>query len=196
MKFYNGVTMDEIHGPNKSDVLGIQVMAEKGIVGRGILLDYHAYCLKNDITHTAFESTSISLAHLQACAAEQGVEIKFGDILIVRSGYMDAYVKQPRAELERLSKIVPPNLAGVEQSEEMAQWLWTNFSAVAGDHPAWECYPSQKDWSLHEVLLGGWGMPIGEMWDLEALAKKCKELRRWSFFVTSEPCNVIGGIAR
>lgn len=188
--------MDDIHGPNKSDVLGIQAMAEKGIVGRGILLDYHAYCAKHDIKHTPFESTGISLEELKACAAEQSVEIKFGDILIVRSGYMDAYIKTPREELERLSKVLPPHLAGVEQSEEMAEWLWSNFSAVAGDHPAWECYPSKQDWSLHEILLGGWGMPIGELWDLEALAEKCRELGRWSFFVCSEPCNVFGGVAR
>lgn len=213
-KFYGGVTMDDIHGPNKPNTIGIDgttavtlillllclmdatAMAEKGIVGRGILLDFHTWRLKNNITHTPFEATSIPLSQLQACATDQGVEFKFGDILIVRSGYLDAYDKQSRQELERLSKVVPPNLSGVEQSEDMLEWIWNNFSVVAGDHPAWECYPSKKDWSLHEVLLGGWGMPIGEMFDLEALAKKCQELGRWSFFVTSEPCNVKGGVAR
>lgn len=171
-------------------------MAEKGIVGRGVLLDYHTWREKNGISHSAFERGSIELEHLKACARDQGTEIKFGDIVMVRSGYMVSYMSKTREELQALSKVVPPNLAGVEQSEEMLQWIWENFSAVAGDHPAWECYPSQKDWSLHEVLLGGWGMPIGEMFDLEALTKKCQELGRYSFFVTSEPCNVRGGVAR
>ncbi len=43
-------------------------------------------------------------------------------------------------ELEAFSKVVPPGLAGVEQSEEVLEWIWNNFSAVAGDHPSFECW--------------------------------------------------------
>jgi hypothetical protein len=31
-------------------------------------------------------------------------------------------------------------MSGVEQSEEMLKWIWENFSAVAGDHPTFECW--------------------------------------------------------
>jgi hypothetical protein len=48
---------------------------------------------------------------------------------------------------------------------------------------------------MHEVFLGGWGMPIGEMFYVEKLAEECRRLGRWTFFFTSEPLNVIGGIA-
>ena len=58
------------------------------------------------------------------------------------------------------------------------------------------CLASQKDLSLHEVLLSGWGCPIGELFDLEKLAEHCKKINRWSFFVSSEVCNVPGGVAR
>jgi hypothetical protein len=54
---------------------------------------------------------------------------------------------------------------------------------------------TQQSYSLHEVLLAGWGMPIGELFDLEKLADYCKKEKRWSFFVTSEVCNVPGGVA-
>jgi hypothetical protein len=54
----------------------------------------------------------------------------------------------------------------------------------------------QTPWALHEVLLAGWGCPIGELFDLEKLAEHCKQIDRWSFFVTSEVCNVPGGVAR
>jgi hypothetical protein len=37
-----------------------------------------------------------------------------------------------------------------------------------------------------------WGMMIGEMFDLEALAKQCEEKQRWSFFFMSSPMNVPG----
>jgi hypothetical protein len=48
---------------------------------------------------------------------------------------------------------------------------------------------------MHEVLLSGWGCPIGEMFDLEQLAVECAKRKRWSFFLCSEPLNVRGGVA-
>jgi hypothetical protein len=45
---------------------------------------------------------------------------------------------------------------------------------------------------LHEHLLALWGVPIGEMWDLEKLADRCRATARWTFFLTSSPANVLG----
>ena len=58
-------------------------------------------------------------------------------------------------------------------------------------------YPAAADlgYSFHEVLLAGWGCPIGELFDLEALSEHCAKEKRWSFFVTSEVVNVPGGVA-
>lgn len=63
-------------------------MAEKGIVGRGILLDYQSWRLAQDppIPFDSFKTTPIPLSHLLAVAEYQGTEIKFGDILILRTG--------------------------------------------------------------------------------------------------------------
>jgi hypothetical protein len=47
---------------------------------------------------------------------------------------------------------------------------------------------------MHEYILSGFGLPIGELFDLEALADQCKKHGRWSFFVTSEPLNLVGGV--
>lgn len=35
-------------------------------------------------------------------------------------------------------------------------------------------------------------MPIGEMWNLEALAKHCRENGKYEFFFCSSPSNVSG----
>jgi hypothetical protein len=99
--------------------------------------------------------------------------------------------------------------AGVSQEEKMIDWLHDSwFSAVAGDAPSFEAWPSQESrcansclqfdtnailgWYLHEYLLPLWGNPIGEMFDLEKLAKTCRANNRWTFFVTSQPANVPG----
>lgn len=80
------MTLDDIHGEHKSNVNGIGAWSEKGIVGRGILLDYHEWRLKNGREYNAFETGSISCEDLVQVAKNQGVEIKFGDILLIRSG--------------------------------------------------------------------------------------------------------------
>lgn len=192
-RFYNGVTLEQIH--SGSNVNGIHAWSERGIVGRGVLLDFHSWRLQNNVDHNPFKRSSITLEQLKAVATAQGTDIQFGDILIVRSGYINAYSKLSQAEAEERTSVVPPPLAGVEQTEDMLEWIWNNFSAVAGDQPSFECWPPSPDLVLHEVLLSGWGCPIGELFDLEKLAAHCKENNRWSFFVSSEVCNVPGGVA-
>jgi hypothetical protein len=86
---------------------------------------------------------------------------------------------------------------------------------VASDTPAFEARPNRlAEWNLHDYLLALWGVsqpilllfpksstrlnlqtPMGELFDLEELSKICKELGRYSFFVTSSPLNIVNGIA-
>jgi hypothetical protein len=35
----------------------------------------------------------------------------------------------------------------------------------------------------------------GELFDLEALARTCADLKRWTFFVASAPFNMPGGVS-
>lgn len=172
---------------------------EKGIVGRGVLIDYHSWRLAqgNRPDYDPFQSHSITLDELKACLAAQGTELRFGDIIFTRTGFLATHATKSESELIDLHHTFPKHkFGGVEQSEDVLRWVWENFSAVAGDQPSWECWPTRLDYAMHEVFLAGWGMPIGELFDLEALAKKCKEEGRWSFFVSSEVCNVPGGVAR
>lgn len=214
--FYNGVTLGEIHGEKekgegegKVEKNGIGAWAEKGIVGRGILLDYHRWRILQNaksqksgagkeeemIPHNAFSTGSISTSTLLQIAQDQNTQIHFGDILLIRTGYFLAYHALTRSEIQILRCKQPPTFTGVEQSSSMMEFLWSNFSACAADHPSWEAWPTQKEYSLHEVMLAGWGMPIGELWDLEALARHCEEVGRWSFFLVSKPNYVPGGVA-
>jgi hypothetical protein len=48
------------------------------------------------------------------------------------------------------------------------------------------------DYHLHEYILALWGMPLGEMLELEKLAQTCREKNRWFFFFTSAPANCPG----
>jgi kynurenine formamidase len=182
----------------KGTKCGMNVISDHGIVGRGVLLDYYSWALENGKPYDPLTSHAITVKDLEVVAKAQDVTFEIGDILLVRSGYTARYYELERENLQRLKEagIESPNLAGVEQSEEMKEWLHDHyFAAVAGDAPAFEVWPGNPDWKLHEYLLALWGVLIGEMFDLEALSKQCKAKKRWSFLFISSPLNSPGGVA-
>ncbi|PQE04943.1 cyclase protein [Rutstroemia sp. NJR-2017a BBW] len=211
--FYNGTKGKDIIGEQKDpNKCGIHHWAEHGIAGRGILIDYWSYANENGIVYDPFDYHTISYSELEAAGKSQGIDIRpaskggdiqIGDLLFVRSGFVSTYYsKSPEA---RAAAALRPHSfgpddgqrwAGVKQEEAMLDWLHDcYFSAVAGDAPAFEAWPSKEHYYLHEYILALWGMPLGEMFDLEKLAKTCKEKGRWTFFVTSAPNNCVGGVS-
>lgn len=169
-----------------------------GIVGRGVLLDWLSWAeTQNKEIPSPFTTHSIPVSELDAVAAAQGTTLKQGDILFVRTGWVQGYQRLADEECKALADLKSPPAIGLESSEETLRWLWGHhFAAVVGDHPSMEAWPCKDErfW-LHEWLLAGWGMPIGEIFDLEELAETCKAKKRWSFFFSSVPLKVPGGVA-
>lgn len=157
-----------------------------------MLLDYASWADQNGVELTPFETKSIAVSTLEEVAKSQGTTFQEGDILFIRSGWTRAYDKLSDQECKALADYAVPPAHGIESSETTLRWLWDNsFAAVAGDHPSMEAWPCQNtDYFLHEWLLAGWGMPIGELFDLEKLSVECQRRRRWSFFFSSMPLNV------
>lgn len=161
-------------------------------VGRGILLDYWRYSGKSYDPNTRHP---ISAADLTACARQQGVEIQYGDILLIRTGWIDVYNKMGQEARVKLTEVpkYQHNFVGVDQTPEAADFLHDNyFSVVASDAPAFEVWPQNKEWNHHVNLLPLWGVPIGELWDLEALSDACYDRKQYAFFFASIPMNVEG----
>ncbi|KAE8383908.1 hypothetical protein BDV26DRAFT_299346 [Aspergillus bertholletiae] len=193
-QFYNGVTQDDIHGDSCSTA-GACSSWEGGIAGRGVLVDYYSWALKNEVNYNAVGTHACQLDQIKQILSEQNTSLQPGDILFLRTGYVAEYSKLDGAGREAVSKNA--NFPGLHQSRETTEWLWEHqFAAVAADSPAFECAPpADADWMLHPILLSGWGTPIGELFDLEQLAGICKRLNRWSFFLTSSPLNYTGSVA-
>lgn len=207
--FYGGVTSGEIADRSNTRI-GMQHWAQEGIVGRGVLLDYAEYARKHlpDLTYKTLSDHAIPLSVLQDVARDQRVTFERGDILFVRIGLTREWDTQMSAG-DKLAYALSsnPQHAGVEGSEEMLRWIWdTGFAAVAGDAISFEVYPPKATHSradgtsvgglfMHEYLLPAWGMPVGELFDLEALSRMCIEHDRWTFFVTSAPLNMPGGVS-
>ncbi|KAL4915118.1 hypothetical protein BDW62DRAFT_189289 [Aspergillus aurantiobrunneus] len=212
--FYNGATAQDVVGQNPTDRCSIHHWSNHRIASRAILLDYKHYAETHNKDYDPYTSHAITHAELTACAANQGLDIrpesaggdiKPGDILLVRSGFVKRYHQLSPEQRTAAALRSHDDLAwaGLNQEEAMLDWLHDcYFAAVAGDSPTFECWPVTATEEgrgsigfMHQNILALWGMPLGEMWDLEALAKTCRRLGRWSFFVTSAPANVVGGVS-
>ncbi|KAJ3002800.1 hypothetical protein NUW54_g5649 [Trametes sanguinea] len=139
---------------------------------------------------------AIPASDLIACAEKQGITFRRGDILLLRVGFIQRFCSTTQEERDSIAD-KPETFAGIEQSEDMKRFLWNNhFAAVASDQPALERWPPPENpGHLHQTILGLWGMPIGEFFDLEALSKQCAEMGRYTFFFSSWPLNILGGVA-
>ncbi|KAM3077521.1 hypothetical protein ACMFMG_006859 [Clarireedia jacksonii] len=190
--FYNGCTQEEIQNSTRN---GIDVWVENGgVIGRGVLLDYATWAENQGRTLAPLEDTKIPLSEILAVAESQNVTFLPADILFIRSGFTKALAQlSPEDSNAYATKSVVHGI-GVEAGEEMLKWIWEKeFAAVAGDMLAFESLPfaSETHW-MHEWLLAGWGMPIGELFDLERLSEVCKEKGKWEFFFSSVPLKVSG----
>ncbi|MGH9940560.1 MAG: cyclase family protein [Blastocatellia bacterium] len=199
--FYNGVTEAQIMGAGAARN-GIEQWARRGIAGRGVLIDFQCFAAARGIAFTPGERYGITAEQMQAAADWQGLRFQTGDILLLRTGWIEWY---GGLNEERKTQIAQPGalrIAGLEQNEDSLRFLWDNhFAAIASDNPDFEAFPpatteeGRNLGMMHGTIIGLWGMPIGEMFQLDALAAACAADRRYEFFFTSAPLNKLGGVA-
>ncbi|KIW29550.1 uncharacterized protein PV07_05362 [Cladophialophora immunda] len=197
--YYNGLRHADIEGTRKGTNGTDKWVEAGGIVGRGVLIDYVRW--REETGQPAIPADSpygISVAELEAVARFQDLEFQAGDILLLRGGFTLWHQRAPQAE--RVEKLDKTAFVGVERTEEMKRFLWNHhFAAVASDSIGFEQCPvpfGQKgEVVLHEWILAHWGMPLGELWNLEPLSHLCAAEKRWSFLLTSAPLYVPGGVA-
>ena len=225
-RWYNDLIEDyeDVIGPNPTKVLGIHEAAQKGIVGRGVLLDFAGYAEAMGMEYDAFDSYAINVSTWDAVAAWQGLERNWsrpGDILLTRTGWLKKYNELNSTEAAALPWIGSGNSIGFEASDASLEWLWEKKLALVGaDNPAFESLPFDgvvdgTPRSLHQIFIGGelspsarchpakpllttslgWGQSIMEFLDLEDLAAKLHALNRSTFFLTIQNLNVVSGIA-
>jgi kynurenine formamidase len=197
LQYYNNITQADISGTKK---IGIQNLAQKTITGRGVLLDWAAWAEEQGRQWDPFEAHEIPLEELIAVAHKQKSRFHVGDVLFIRTGWLRAYKTLPLSGKLSLPRRNIRSSIGIQPSDEMLRWHWDNaFAAVASDTVAYEAWPSMKGntWGVcaHEVFLSGWGMPIGESWDLEELSRRCRERECWEVMIVSVPVSVTGGVA-
>lgn len=192
--FYNGVGHAAVDDP-ASDALGIHVVARRGIVGRGVLLDVAGHRARRGAPFRCDEPFLIGTDLLDEVAATEGVTVGPGDVLLIRTGWTGWYMTLSTAERGRVTRHLPE--PGLEPVERTAAWLWDHHvAAVAADNVSLEAMPLtfEPGKCLHFWLIPCLGMPIGELWWLDDLARACAADGRWTFQLVSAPLNVRGGV--
>lgn len=200
--FYGGVA-DEDHG--------VHHWARRGLVGRGVLLDVARYREAQGRPLAPDASDPIEIDDLTGTADAQGVELRTGDVLLIRTGWI-AWYRGLDAERRRA---LAENFAtpGIRPGVAMARFLWDrHVAAVAADNPALEVWPiaslvdrerigelmrdpvTRAEVFLHTSLLPLLGIPIGEMWDLDSLAEDCAADGVYEGLFSSAPLNLRSGV--
>jgi kynurenine formamidase len=181
--------------PPGGGALGIEHWAERGIVGRGVLLDVVAHRRREGREYDPLAGETIDADELREIVGAQRVDLRPGDVLCVRTGWIEAHrALDAKARLAMAETIRVSGLAG---SEDVARFLWDSHAAAVGcDNPTLEVAPGDTAvGSLHRRLIPMLGFAISELLDLEPLAGLCAADDRWDFLFVASPLNIPGGIS-
>lgn len=190
--FYNGFT-DEDAGPAGTK-LGIDKYADHGIAGRGLLVDVAGYMKRKGTPINPREQFSITAELLEEVIQAQGSKPEPGDILLLRTGYIEAYLQATPEERVDFKENL--ECVGMSGKEDTARYFWNQrFAAVCADNPAVERIPgTPEDGSLHRRLIPMLGFAVGELFNLEELAADCAADGRYVFNFVAVPLNLPNGV--
>lgn len=185
-ELYNGYPAEST--AKSLDHASILPIAERGIVGRGVLIDMARHRGKEVLDKgETFDHTD-----LMAAAEAQGVELGPRDILVIRTGFIGSFWRLGAEEFYR-----DFNEPGLVYSPELVQWFAdTQIPALVTDTIANEVTTDPNtgiNLPLHSALMRNLGVVFSEIMALDALAEDCAADGQWDFLYTAAPLKVHGG---
>ena len=183
-KMYNGydARLVDSHGAQRN---GIEHTRDR-MLGRGVLLDV----ARHKGVPALADGYAITNADLDATAQAQGVEIKAGDFVIVRTGQQEACLE--RGVWGTYAGGDAPGLAF-----ETAGWIHAKqIAAICTDTWGCEVRPNETDainqpW--HAVVIPAIGITMGEIFYLKELAEDCAADKVYEFLFCAPPLHLPGG---
>ncbi|OGA38064.1 MAG: cyclase [Betaproteobacteria bacterium RIFCSPLOWO2_12_FULL_68_19] len=184
-KMWNGydARLVDSNGAQKN---GIHKVKDR-MAGRGVLLDVARHL------GAAFLEDGMAITNddLEATARAQGVEIRRGDFVIVRTGQMEE--RLACGEWGGYASGDAPGLAF-----ETCEWIHgKEIAAICTDTWGCEVRPNETDdasqpW--HWVVIPMIGITMGEIFYLKDLAADCAGNRVYEFFFCAPPLPVTGAV--
>lgn len=184
-RMYNGFSADKVASWGTTHC-GIEVWKDR-IATRGVLLDIPRWCGRDWLE----PGDAIFAEHLAACAEAQGVSVRAGDIVLIRTGAIAA----ARAA-GRWGDYAGGNAPGL--AIDAAAWIREHdLAGVATDTWGAEVRPNQAPevfQPFHIVALVYMGLLLGEIFDLETLASDCVVDRQYDFQFFAPPLPMTGAV--
>jgi kynurenine formamidase len=161
------------------------------IVARGVLLDVATARGVDELG----ESYEITVHDLESCLEQQRVEVRSGDVLLIRTGHLGRI--QRNGLWEEFSDNDDRNPLEPGLGLDTAVWLHERrIAAVASDNWAVEVINSRAmaDLPLHTAAIVHMGLLLGEIFLLDALAVACAADRRYDFLFAATPIPIQGAV--
>ena len=172
---------------SRANRASVEPIAQRGVVGRGILLDMARFRGKP----TLDKGETFTHEDLLACAEAQGVTIEKRDILVVRTNFLQLFHDQGEAFYEGF------NEPGLVYSPELVQWFQDmEIPNLVTDTIANEVTFDPNSGAalvLHNALMRNLGVTLTEIADLEQLADDCAADGQYAFFYAAAPLKVAQG---
>lgn len=181
-RMYNGYPASESTASGSSRN-GLQHLTGR-LVGRGVLLDIPA----SKGVESLDDGYAITVEDLEAAAEYGRVDVTEGDIVLVRTGQL------ARCRSQGWGTFAGGDAPGL--SFLTIPWLHEHrVAAVASDTWGVEVRPNEVEGAFqpfHLPALVYMGVPLGEMFDLEALAVACAEDGIYEMLASASPLPFVG----
>jgi kynurenine formamidase len=161
-------------------------MLAASVVTRGVLLDIPG-ALGLDALPPGYMISSVDL---QRALEEQRVEVRSGDVLLIRTGHMGAIRKSGSWNGFTYADEPGPGL-------DCLPWFHEHeIAGVASDTWAFEAIPSGTSiWlPVHAAGIVHMGLLVGEIFHLDALAADCAADGVYDFFFSAPPLPITGAV--
>ncbi len=161
--------------------LGIEHLATPGIMSRGVLLDI----LRLKRADRLPDDYAITVDDLNAACAAQGVRMMTGDIVLIRTGHIQRFtVERDRAAFSGMQPGLDPRCAEWVHDHSLAAVCADNLGVEILGPPV---FRSEMPLAFHMLCLRDMGCPLGEMFNLDALAADCADDGRYTFLLSAPP---------
>ena len=183
-KMYNGFDA-RLADSNGLAKLGIEHTSNK-MIGRGVLLDV----ARHKGVEWLADGYGISNRDLDDTATAQGVDVRRGDFVIVRTGQIERCLQE-----KQWGGYAGGDAPGVKF--ENCYWCHERqIAAICSDTWGVEVRPNETNevnqpW--HWVVIPAMGLTMGEMFYLKDLAQDCAGDKVYEFFFSGPPLVITGG---
>ena len=179
-KLFGGLPAEQNEAPNGLLALGIEHYPKERFINRAVLLDVARF--KN--VDALPPGEEITAADLEATARAQGVEVRAGDSVLIRTGY-GRYFEKDKAKYMGYRP---------GPGEGAAKWLAEKKVFLTGDDQlTYEVYPQKGTvFPVHRILIADNGIYIVENFNLEELSDVLAARKNYEFVLVLNPIRLRG----